>query len=571
MGIEEGEKKVEIDEEEVAFPGAEAEEEEDDIAPLPSKTELAPLWRKSTVRSRKSSVSFKKEFSINDSARKTFVSHESTESPDHALTYFDDLEGEDSGPVSAEFSMSPEPDDEDISDEHRLAWDDNKDLLKEAGVVWKKGKLPKDMRKHQNERREIFLEAAAWGKSAAGKANANRHITILYNPVSGAGIAKRLVEHMVEPVLKLAGCKFTTIQTEYRGFAIDFMLSLDPTKTDGILIAGGDGLVHEVCTGYFRRPDAAELDIPLGLVPSGTANAMAHELHAHDSKSHTALVGRAALAAARGRTRPVDVIATSLSDDPMDNVYALSVFGWGLAGTVAKAADDLRWIPGQKNFRYDLAGFVSMLKDWPPVCRCKISYPVEGQEEWKEEDISVTNFTATNLPWLGVDHPMTQDVAPDDGYLVIGWVPSTVSRPKIVRMGLSMKKGHFLFEHKAMRTIKVPEFRLTLDEDQDYNIDMLIDGDPHPPNHVHVQVLHQGLRVFAEPKTLVGPVMVKRKPQKKDRPYRVEPSTPASPIGKISIPLADHVPHYDADEDIPTPTTEPKKDKNSLTLRTYLV
>jgi hypothetical protein len=38
-----------------------------------------------------------------------------------------------------------------------------------------------------------------------------------------------------------------------------------------------------------------------------------------------------------------------------------SVFGWGMAGAVALKADKLRWIPGQKKARYDIAGAVTML------------------------------------------------------------------------------------------------------------------------------------------------------------------------------------------------------------------
>ena len=38
------------------------------------------------------------------------------------------------------------------------------------------------------------------------------------------------------------------------------------------------------------------------------------------------------------------------------------MFGWGMAGAVALKADELRWIPGQKKMRYDIAGFVTMMK-----------------------------------------------------------------------------------------------------------------------------------------------------------------------------------------------------------------
>jgi diacylglycerol kinase family enzyme len=47
-------------------------------------------------------------------------------------------------------------------------------------------------------------------------------------------------------VLTLCGTKFSIVATECRGFAIDYMLKLDVKSVDGVLIAGGDGLVHEV-------------------------------------------------------------------------------------------------------------------------------------------------------------------------------------------------------------------------------------------------------------------------------------------------------------------------------------
>eukprot|EP00039_Didymoeca_costata_P025376 m.13110 g.13110 ORF g.13110 m.13110 type:complete len:503 (-) comp4793_c0_seq2:81-1589(-) len=415
-----------------------------------------------------------------------------------------------------------------------------------------KVKWPKKLHtKHHKEhavRKQVLLEAQEYGESEEGKA-ADRHLTVVYNPISGAGVAKKIVDHFVEPVLRLAGLRYDIVATEYRGFAIEYLMKIDPTKTDGVLIAGGDGLVHECVTGYFRRPDVKEIDLPLGLIPSGTANAMAHELHAHETDySHSAVILRAALAAAKGHTRRIDVLKHTFSERPTEPIFALSVFGWGLAGTVAKTADELRWIPGQKGFRYDLAGFVSMMKDWPPTCKCTISYPKEGEPDgWAHEEASLTNMAATNLSWLGVDHPMTQDVTPDDGFLVTYWVPSTVKRTEIISMGMKMKKGHYLMEFDKVRTIKITELKIKVDPDQDHKIDMLIDGDPYEPGDVHVEVLHQGLEVFAEPKTINGPVMVKRKKEK--HPHT--PLTPlheAAPIGESTATVEEQA---NADNHVP--------------------
>ena len=75
---------------------------------------------------------------------------------------------------------------------------------------------------------------------------------------------------------------------------------------------------------------------------------MAHELHTQKSHSTTSVVGYAALAAAKGVTRRIDCLKI---ENAKEDVYALSVLGWGLAGAVALTAAKLRWIPGQKSVR----------------------------------------------------------------------------------------------------------------------------------------------------------------------------------------------------------------------------
>ena len=68
--------------------------------------------------------------------------------------------------------------------------------------------------------------------------------------------------------------------------------------------------MHEVITGYFQHPDQTTIHarVPVGITPCGTANAMAWELHTHPVRTKIAVVGRATLAVAKGKSRKVDVI-----------------------------------------------------------------------------------------------------------------------------------------------------------------------------------------------------------------------------------------------------------------------
>lgn len=136
---------------------------------------------------------------------------------------------------------------------------------------------------------------------------------------------------------------------------------------------------------------------------------MGNELDRYRAKSYLQLIGGASLMVAEGTTRRVDVIRVETADEVK---YGLSCIGWGIAGAVARKADELRWIPGQRKFRYDIAGFVTMVKDWPVNNIAKFEFHVkkpDGTYEWEvHEEIDLINMIATNVPKLGVDHPIVR-------------------------------------------------------------------------------------------------------------------------------------------------------------------
>jgi diacylglycerol kinase family enzyme len=251
------------------------------------------------------------------------------------------------------------------------------------------------------------------------RTRAIRHITVMYNPVGGGGKARRLVGAMVIPVLQLCKLKFKVLPTKYRRHAVELMQGLNPDSTDGVIVCGGDGLVHEIVTGYFMNPNLETLKdkVAIGICPCGTANAMANALHTHENTSQISIVGRAALATCKGGTRKVDVIKCiqqpcPTSTDPAlqgpgaAEIYGLSCFGWGMAGAVALKADKLRWIPGQRSMRYDIAGFASLVNDWPVADKGTLEYreAIEGQDDpgpWVTTEISVINLIVTNMATLG--------------------------------------------------------------------------------------------------------------------------------------------------------------------------
>lgn len=108
---------------------------------------------------------------------------------------------------------------------------------------------------------------------------------------------------------------------------------------------------------------------------------------------------------------------------------------------MALKADKLRWIPGQKSARYDIAGFVSIVSDWPIADEAVLRYKENDDDEWKETKMSTINLIVTNLSYLGNDHPIHPEVKPDDGKLMLSYIDSKCSRWRTVRLGMGMKKA----------------------------------------------------------------------------------------------------------------------------------
>lgn len=119
-----------------------------------------------------------------------------------------------------------------------------------------------------------------------------KRILIVANPTSG-GFRPKALERVLS-YLREAGCDarlhLTSRAGEIREMAADRRLAVDV-----LVIAGGDGSVNEALSGFQGNPAAPDLAV----IPCGTANVLAHELHLPRKPN---AIARAIL---RHRTRPL--------------------------------------------------------------------------------------------------------------------------------------------------------------------------------------------------------------------------------------------------------------------------
>ena len=96
-------------------------------------------------------------------------------------------------------------------------------------------------------------------------------IFLLRNPAAGRRTGAFI--GAVAEKLKASGALLEVLETKYKGHAVALAREIATNSDTGMVIAaGGDGTIREVAAGLFGS------DIPLGIIPTGTANVLAREL-----------------------------------------------------------------------------------------------------------------------------------------------------------------------------------------------------------------------------------------------------------------------------------------------------
>jgi diacylglycerol kinase (ATP) len=100
-----------------------------------------------------------------------------------------------------------------------------------------------------------------------------RKAIVLYNPLSGPRQHQRLARvQAAAAVLLAAGVEVELAATEPNGETGNQARCAVAAGFDTVLAAGGDGTVHDILQGLVGN------EVALGIIPMGTANALAHDL-----------------------------------------------------------------------------------------------------------------------------------------------------------------------------------------------------------------------------------------------------------------------------------------------------
>ncbi|XP_037706391.1 ceramide kinase-like protein isoform X3 [Choloepus didactylus] len=236
-------------------------------------------------------------------------------------------------------------------------------------------------------------------KILAGFSNRPKSLKVLLNPQSHKKEATQLYYEKVAPLLTLAGIKTNVTITEYEGHALSLLQECELRGFDGVVCVGGDGFASEVAHALLLRAQKSagmEADciltpvgaqLPLGVIPAGSTNILAHSLHGIPH------VVTATLHIIMGHVQPVDVCTFSTTGKLLRFGFS-AMFGFG--GRALALAEKHRWM--SPNQRRDFAVLKALAKLKPEDL--EISFlPFNGSQNLQERRAQGSPKSDCNDQW----------------------------------------------------------------------------------------------------------------------------------------------------------------------------
>ena len=200
-----------------------------------------------------------------------------------------------------------------------------------------------------NLMRTYCEEASKVGNEFLKPTSQPTRVTVILNPAAKKRKSKKDYENYIEPILNCAGVKVSLVQTETEGQERDLMNIM--YNTDSVIIAGGNGSVHDAVTGMLRRTDGVQY--PIGVIPLGVKNTSSRLIHGHTddgkySKSYRDVknIADATLAVVKNLTKDIDVLKLE-SLERQKVVYAVSGFTFGTLRDIISKCEGY-WYLGNK-------------------------------------------------------------------------------------------------------------------------------------------------------------------------------------------------------------------------------
>ncbi|KAB7505829.1 Sphingosine kinase 2 [Armadillidium nasatum] len=228
-----------------------------------------------------------------------------------------------------------------------------------------------------------------------------KNLLIFINPKSGPGIALKIFEERVKPMLSETEVEYDLCVTNHANHAFEIVQHKDLKTYAGIISIAGDGLIFEILNGLNQRSDREEaLSIPIGVIPGGSGNALANSISRLINEpylSNPVLVST--LNVVNPVASPLDLI--HIQTFKGNELISFLSIGLGILADIDIDSEKLRAI-GET--RFTLYGIAKILRNF-------------------------ISIYATNMPYINSSNLFSPKSKLDDGVLWLCYVKDNYSRP----------------------------------------------------------------------------------------------------------------------------------------------
>ncbi len=286
---------------------------------------------------------------------------------------------------------------------------------------------------------------------------------LFYNPVSGHAAFKNKLDWIVE-AFQRRGILVVFYRTRREGNEafIPFVREVNP---DGLLVAGGDGTVHEIVNLMMK----GNLDLPLGIIGSGTSNDFATYLGVNtDLEAYLDTI-------AAGRTRRVDL-------GLMDGTYFINVASGGAMACIAHEVN-----ARIKNSLGKMAYYLKGIGELP-----KFRYfPLKIEADGVHYELETFLFVIINSPVVGSMKNVANGVAVDDGKLDLLSI-GKCSIPKLMSITADLIAGKPVSERENVLHVQAKHFRI----ESGIPVESDIDGECGPMLPLTIETVPRAVAIY---------------------------------------------------------------------------
>ncbi len=294
-------------------------------------------------------------------------------------------------------------------------------------------------------------------------------ILLFVNPIAGRGRTGRRLQRIKE-LFAESGVAIHVIESRSAGDIEEAVVARVNAGARKVVVAGGDGSVHEAVNGILRAGSNASL----GIVPTGTGNDFAKACGVPLAWEHATRQLTERLAAG-APTRAVDL-------GRMNDRYFANSAGIGLDAKVTRIAVSIRWPIG------DLVYLLAILRSLYDGIATPELVIQNGDDVWRGP---VTLVSISNGPWAGgMFHiaPMADNADGKQEMLRV----EPVSRTRIVSLLPRLMQGRHMNEPEIVhQTVQ----RMTVTAAAP--VESHLDGEVQPPQtRFEIEVLPAALNLL---------------------------------------------------------------------------